>query len=306
MYPCVFNRPDIINTNEIFVPVYNNYGFMVSNFGRIFNCDTGRFLYTENRIGDYGIYAVELGDFVHNIVMRSFNYYKGCENMYVNHIDTVWSNNCLPNLEYSDVCTDNNKFNSGVHHHKAILTKDIVRGICEDLEKEELTLEEIAKKNGVSVSCVFSIKTRSSWKNISKDYHFTVDAKAHRNIKYPDELVKQICKDLENDKYLPLFEICNKYNVPKNVVQSIAAGKTRTDISCKYNLGNPKERNYNFRNKAKKEKVRELLKTTNMSVNEIAAECNVTPTIVYNLNSKEKIRTLIPSNQYIAARNNSQ
>lgn len=66
-------------------------------------------------------------------------------------------------------------------HHK--YSEKAIRGICEDLVDNKLTMQEIADKHGTTKMCVFEIKSGRAWRHISKEYDFShYDRKAQCNI----------------------------------------------------------------------------------------------------------------------------
>lgn len=98
----------------------------------------------------------------------------------VNHIDGNKDNNCDWNLEW--VTSKENiehaiKHNlmtagvgSGENHPCSTITEKTARYICELLEQNELSYDEISKLTGASCSVIGKIKNGYRWKNVSKDY----------------------------------------------------------------------------------------------------------------------------------------
>lgn len=125
----------------------------------------------------FGYISVRLSDdngnrktqFVHRLLLSAF---VGNSELQVNHIDGNTSNNCLSNLEYV-TCSENliHASENGLFADSH-LDEEKVKNICELLEKG-LTIVEIidATNNEISPYIIRSIKRKTSWKDISKNYN---------------------------------------------------------------------------------------------------------------------------------------
>lgn len=110
------------------------------------------------------------------------------------------------------------------------IDKETAIKICEMLQ-EGLCPKTIAKELGVGKRLVEHIRSRTSWAEVSKDYIFE-----YSKFKTPDEVVHNICKELEKGgKYMK--DIAEENNVSLTFVKDIKYGKSRTDISKNYRIG---------------------------------------------------------------------
>lgn len=99
----------------------------------------------------------------------------------VNHKDGNKDNNCDWNLEWVtskeniDHAIRHNLMTAGVgsgeNHPNSTITEKTARYICELLEQNELSYDEISKLTGASCSVIGKIKNGYRWKNVSKDYN---------------------------------------------------------------------------------------------------------------------------------------
>ena len=94
------------------------------------------------------------------------------------------------------------------------LKESIVREICEEIEKSELTLMEISKKFGVKYGVVLTIFTGKTFSSISNEYDFS-----HYSKRKPGKWDK--LREYENRKIIELMhdgksnnEIISKLNLP--------------------------------------------------------------------------------------------
>lgn len=72
-----------------------------------------------------------------------------------------------------------------------VTDENVVKSICEELEKNELTLKEISEKLHVKYEIVLDILHGRNFKYISKNYDFT---KYNKVTRYPKELLNEINK----------------------------------------------------------------------------------------------------------------
>lgn len=103
----------------------------------------------------------------------------------------------------------------------------LIHNICKKLQ-QGVQPYIIASEFGLSKSFVQHIASRETYTNISKDYIFT-----YSKYKVPDDIIHNICKDIESKKYY-IKDISKRNNVSMFFVKCIKYRKHRTDISENY------------------------------------------------------------------------
>ena len=273
--------------NEIWIPAINYPRYLISNFGRLFDRYTGAFCVSFINFKERYLYYTEINEYIHIAMKRSFDYFPGCENMYVNHKDGNTYCNVLSNLEWVNrpiyiKISDN----SGENNYRTKYKENEIREVCTLLQKDKYSLKQIEEITGVEIGVIRSVKYGTSWKDISKDYKFNNNPEDHRYrpYKHTDEQVIEICKLLQKYPNMTVTEIANKVGVLDTYVSKIANKEVRTDISCNYTWNDPKNRSAITRNNDKKERCKELLlQNPNRNMKEFAKETGVSEWTVYNL-----------------------
>lgn len=188
---------------------------------------------------------------LHRLVMITFSPIQGYEELDVNHNDGNKLNPKLSNLEWNTRQENiQHAYDTGLHHKnensfKTNLTNNIVKNICELLEKNIYTNQQIADiiGNGVTVNIVSSIKQRESWVDISQNYIFH----QRPGRLFDEESVINLCKYFEiypinnltvnqhcrNGLQFIGFD-CNENTV--DTARKIYNKKYYTKISCNYNF----------------------------------------------------------------------
>ena len=235
--------------------------YMISTFGRVMNKQTGLILKQYMSNSGYwcvclsGFNAANTSFFVHRLVLLTFRPIYNANEMTVNHIDCIKTNNNLFNLEWMTQAENNAyKFKThtdnctGENSVSARITNDQARIICEELEKGTRYKDILAKigyipagRDDTMYDLIGHIKARDSWNQISKDYDF--DNVYYNNSNYTDEQVRYICQCLSNG--MSVGDIYNSMNDDEyincyvndkfyGVVMRIKNRKTFKRISCDY------------------------------------------------------------------------
>lgn len=220
-------------TRKIVPGVFDYYS--VTPIGRVYHNYLGRFL--SPGISGSGYLFVEMSTEngpkpiqIHRLVMLCFNYIPGCESLQVNHNDGNKFNNDLRNLEWC-TCSYNiiHAYRNGLHQKSsAIINEDIAKRICDLLERNEYTNEEIASivGNGATPGIVDGIKKKISWKDVSKDYEFI----SRKRRLFSDNDIHIICDYFQNNPKEPSLtnkEYCTTvlsslgYDVSESNIDSI-------------------------------------------------------------------------------------
>lgn len=172
---------DYITTRT--VPNVCNY-YMVSTNGYVYNRFSRKFL--SPGIDSKGYPYVMLSTIdrmkacrVHRLVLMTFDYFEGCEDVIINHKDGNKLNCEIHNLEWSTF-SDNmihayqhNLINmpSGEDNHLSKHTNQQAREVCKLLEAK-VPMYQIAEMLNVSRNFVETIRYRKAWKDITKNYDF--------------------------------------------------------------------------------------------------------------------------------------
>ena len=117
-------------------------------------------------------------------------------------------------------------------HLSKITEKDAIE-ICE-LLSTGMRPREVSENLDIGLKIVQHIFSGECWKRISKNYDFKKDS-TKIPYKYSDELIHEICKILEQKKYLDR-EIGAMFNVPERYINAIRNRENRSDISLQYNF----------------------------------------------------------------------
>lgn len=144
---------------------------------------------------------------VHRLVMMTFKYIPGCENLEVNHIDGNKENNSIYNLEW--VTTKENKAHAirtglsdgliGSANPKAVIDEGIVRmiAICIINGVPDHDIAD-AFCNG-NISIVRDIKSGTTWRHLFTDAQFELINSHTRVRNINDEDRHKICKFFQDN-----------------------------------------------------------------------------------------------------------
>lgn len=231
---------NLIYNDEIFLPITEKIVpdvlpyYLISNYGRLWHKYKERFL--NNNIDSKGyLYkplALKNGKAcpcrIHRLVMMTFNYIPGCEELVVNHIDGNKCNPYLYNLEwvtqkenilhavqsglrnnisYDDDCIGREfVYNNDPEDIHPISTPgqiapksnpEDIEKVCQLLQEGELTFQQISKQTGVAYHVILAIQGKRTWRNISDKYDIK-PRKVASNL--TEEQVHLICKYFEDVK----------------------------------------------------------------------------------------------------------
>jgi hypothetical protein len=167
--------------------------YAISTFGRIWHVYMNRFMSTSWDGPGYRIAVLRFKDGmahtcrVHRLMMLTFRYFPGCEDMMVNHINGRKTANWIDypgianpdNLEWCDGSYNQKEaIRLGLKHphtgkieESSKLTEEQVRSVCECLQEGNLTLKQISEVTGVNLGQVQNIKYKT-WRSITCEYNF--------------------------------------------------------------------------------------------------------------------------------------
>ena len=243
---------------HIAVPgVYDIY--LISNYGKVYSKTISRCM--KETIMNNGYHTVilvtEYGpkvQLVHRLVMLSFSYIIGCENLDVNHLDGNKSHNYIWNLEWA-TRVENMKHaydyglcQLGENSNNGKLTDDQAKLICYNLSIGTPINTIIDIIENTSHNCnnlkavIYAILERQAWTHISKDYEF----KKYISSSYNIDQVKYICEKLQDktkikDIMTGLGIDINSLDEKEflkyyNAISNIKRRKTHTEISSGYDF----------------------------------------------------------------------
>ena len=114
--------------------------------------------------------------FVHRLVMQTFKWKEGCENLQVNHIDGNKQNNHIDNLEWCTLQENmkhawenglcKNSVSCGDNAHNRKLSEAKVKQLKKDYYINHLKIVDIIKKYDISRATFYLIKNGKTWVNI--------------------------------------------------------------------------------------------------------------------------------------------
>ena len=265
--PPVIRLPPSINCDEVFVPVspiFTNETtgrYIVSNYGRVYDYAYGRFVpgrfndkYRTDKLNS-GYFHCHLSRYItpliqeshdwylHRIVLMSFYYIPGCEQLEVNHKNGVTIDNRLCNLEW--VTPKENIKNCmkwlGRDEFLVDPSDEMIHEICQLLDVG-MHPYDVALETKVHVYYICGILDGSKARDIACQYKFYEQI---RSI-YPDSVIHYICQQIANG--FTAKEISYDIGIDKYFIRDIAERKIYNRISNQYSfMNNNIERSFDNR-----------------------------------------------------------
>lgn len=193
--------------------------YLISNYGRIYSLYSNTFIIPHENHSGYlqASLMTNTGRVfrkVHRLVLLSFNYFAGCEELQVNHKDGNKSNNCLWNLEWvtpkeniAHAVLNNLRSSKGENNPRSVLTEKDVKSIV-SMVLEGLSTNDIANILGCSPSEIRSIINGSCWNSVLTKEEISLMKNARC---YMDDNTKHnICLYYQNNKgaFDSIKELC--------------------------------------------------------------------------------------------------
>lgn len=154
--------------------------------------------------------------------------------LFIRHKNKINCCNASFNLEW--ITQDQYiKFMEKVYQHNHnVLTAEQVEEICKYL-KGDLRISEIKHILNLNIAddTISSINTNRNWTNITEKYKLE-----KRGVKYSDECIHTLCKDLQNG--MTLFDASVKYGMTTSYINLIYKKKHRINIASQYDFENKK------------------------------------------------------------------
>lgn len=222
--------------------------YLISNKGNIFSLYSNRMLNPTISYDGYkictvrNIYNKGITIYIHRVVMMTFNYQLGCENLAIDHIDCNKLNNNIENLEWVTLAENtrraalNGLLLTGENAPWTKVTNDQVHKICQ-LYISNIGISDISKIINCGIDSVFRIVHGISRRDISSLYDIE---SVYRNI-LSDNQIHTICSIISKYKNLDFIQIKNiikdKLDIKINrKIDSIIRALYRKDIYCYYNI----------------------------------------------------------------------
>lgn len=153
--------------------------YAINSYGEVMNTDTGKYLKDTWDTKGYSIYHLQNFDKnnskkpirTHRIVIQTFNYFDGCKDYFVDHIDGNKKNNYIENLRYADAKSNAYYFHNDPtqikYYNDNHPDKITFKAMHEDLENG-MKMIDVARKHNVDVCYVHNLKNDKCYKEISK------------------------------------------------------------------------------------------------------------------------------------------
>lgn len=171
---------------ELVVPGVKNY-YLVSTYGRLKslwkgNHNPDKLLQVSIKENDYlkvnlAVNGGYTNEYVHRLVLATFNYIDGCELLDVNHKDGIKSHNWIWNLEWLTRKENiEHGFRTGIigvgeDANGSLLDNQTVESICCLLDSG-VPMRNISEITGVSFNTIFEIYRGNTWFSISINHSF--------------------------------------------------------------------------------------------------------------------------------------
>lgn len=244
----ILNNIDFLSGEEwrtIFDPEYDiKPYYYISNYGRVYSTSRNNGQLRTLVLDEHGYYRVQLclndgsGRYfpVHRLVLYTFGYIDGCEQLQVNHKDTIKTNNHISNLEWC-TCKENirHAVEAGVfgalacNNSNSTTTDEQVDMVCRLWIKGK-TCVEISTITGVSQSNIYNIIYGSTRKNISSKYNLK------RRLSHPLSIqqMHKICEYFQNT----IQKYTKKTDMVEDALNYSGAEITNKTISAAFHLLN--------------------------------------------------------------------
>lgn len=201
--------------NELWLPIFDpeyilKPYYYISNYGRIYSTSRGNGSLRKLILDEHGYYRVQLRLYdgtaryfpVHRLVLYTFNYIPGCENLQCNHKDTIKINNWIGNLEW---CTGSENVQHAIkcgvfgmlakNNPNSTISDEQVHLVCKCWDNG-MTDKEIQKYTSLTLSAIRNIVGGATRKDITSQYILS------KRLSHPftNDQMHLICKYFENNK----------------------------------------------------------------------------------------------------------
>lgn len=220
----IYNNMIFIEITDDIVPNIKEKSYYININGDVYS----KFLdgLMKQYLSPYGYWCVSLklkGNIprhckIHRLIMLIFNHEPGCEQLVVNHLDTVKTNNNLYNMEWTTNplntkhAMEHGLMKSCEDHSEAILTNQQVHEICSRLAQDpHQSISALGREYNVSMETIRRIATGNGWREIRSQYDIAYELDYGR---ITPEMAEEMCKIFQKNKGLDFsfsyFEIISK------------------------------------------------------------------------------------------------
>lgn len=244
--------PYLIAPDEIFLPVTEQAipgvypYYMISNYGRVF-LKFREMPFMQYNLDSKGYWMASFATIngqkicrIHRVEAMTFNYFPGCEEYVIDHIDGNRMNMRLTNLEWVTF-QENVRRGTAMRMANGSLPPQIIP----DYIKKDMAILNDLKNQLASEKAI----REQNEKNIIKDYtqknfndmksQFNCQSNSTKSLKkerHTDEQIRQIC-DMLQQGYTTSY-IANTLKIKKSYVSAIYHKQTGLHISCNYDFSN--------------------------------------------------------------------
>ena len=233
---------------EAFVPVTDisvkgiKPQYFISNYGRFYSSFSKRLMHStesnssNRRTGGYLVTTLQTyyGPVTvqnHRVEMMEFKYEPGCEELTIDHIDTIKMNNYISNLEWVTLSENNHRaainglLLTGEECSWTKVSDNQIRQICE-LYIQGKGISEITRLIGCGMDSVFTAVHGQNRTDITSQYDIE---SRYRGI-LTDEQMHAVCKIYED------FKGISYMNIKRYIISTLGIGINRTQDSILRNL----------------------------------------------------------------------
>ena len=237
------------------IKIHNEYApYFISSCGRIFSINDNNQKYTglrelKSHINKTGYNEIRItynkcrySFLIHVLVAKAFVKNKDkSENIVVNHLDGIKTNNIYLNLEWTTYSGNTqHAIKSGLFIHAkgeqvgtSKYSEEEIIEVCEMLQ-QNISLKNIVKNTRLTYSAVTNILYKRTWFHIVYKFDFS-NYEYGKDKKSRNKMVQELCQLASTGKYTVL-QLSEKTGINRRTVYDILKGKTHKNISSNYDL----------------------------------------------------------------------